>query len=341
MTIHTALRLKDLPPPPPGKTGWPWTEQPENIPDKMSNGSDWPHISIVTPNYNYGHFLEETIRSILLQGYPNLEYIVIDGGSSDNSVEVIKKYQDFIDYWVSEKDKGQTSAINRGLKHCTGDIFNWINSDDQLLPNALYDVAQSWNLHQPDILIGSSIGVDASSGDKLHHLVPRIPKNPLEFINDGQFGLQISQPSAFLRLSLVQEMGYLSEDLNYAFDWAFYLKVLVKLRNVNIITLPNIISKFLVHPDAKTMKYQSLFVEEGKKVCGKLYSDFQPIEKIQISWHLKQVESFQIVTEALSNKKRSFSLMIELLFRNPQLCLSRFFWGALKREIFFQGMKSE
>jgi len=125
--------LSDLPKPPKGKTGWPWTDETEQLPVKMSDGSDWPKISIVTSNYNYGHFIEETIRSVLLQGYPNLEYIIVDGGSTDNSVEIIKKYEPWLTYWVSEKDNGQASAINKGFSNASGEIYSWINSDDLLL----------------------------------------------------------------------------------------------------------------------------------------------------------------------------------------------------------------
>src|SRR5437868_3021326 len=138
---HCAPRLRDLPPPPAGKTGWPWTQESPSVPPLTAVGKSWPKISIVTPNYNYGAWLEETIRSVLLQGYPNLEYIVIDGASQDNSVAVIEKYAPYLDYWVSERDKGQTNAINKGFARSTGEIMGWLNSDDLLLPNALRNIA--------------------------------------------------------------------------------------------------------------------------------------------------------------------------------------------------------
>ncbi|MCG2767567.1 MAG: glycosyltransferase, partial [Anaerolineae bacterium] len=122
--------LSELPPPPSGKTGWPWTEESEQLPEMMPGGEPWLRVSIVTPSYNQAQFIEETIRSVLLQGYPNLEYIVLDGGSTDDSVQIIRKYADWIAYWASEKDNGQTDAINRGWQRATGSILAYLNSDD-------------------------------------------------------------------------------------------------------------------------------------------------------------------------------------------------------------------
>jgi len=108
----------------------------------MENGNNYPKISIVTPSYNQGKYIEETILSVLNQDYPNLEYIIIDGGSNDNSVEIIKKYENKLKYWISEKDSGQTNAINKGFEHATGEIFAYLNSDDVYLPNTLHLVAK-------------------------------------------------------------------------------------------------------------------------------------------------------------------------------------------------------
>src|SRR4030042_6265175 len=121
--------LKELPSPPQGKTGWPWTEESPQLHNTMPDGSPWPKISIVTPSFNQGQFIEETIRSVLLQGYSDLEYIIIDGGSKDDSIELIRKYEKWLTYWVSEPDHGQSHAINKGFRKASGEIVAWLNSD--------------------------------------------------------------------------------------------------------------------------------------------------------------------------------------------------------------------
>ena len=100
-------------------------------------------ISIITPSYNQGEYIEKTIKSILDQGYPNLEYIIMDGGSNDETVEIIKKYEDKITFWQSEPDKGQTDAINKGFEKCTGDIVTWLCSDDYYEPNVLFEIEKA------------------------------------------------------------------------------------------------------------------------------------------------------------------------------------------------------
>lgn len=214
--------LSELPPPPSGKTGWPWTQASPQPPDQMLDGAEWPKISIVTPNYNYGRFIEETIRSVLLQGYPNLEYIVIDGGSTDDSVEIIKKYEPWLTYWVSEKDKGQANAINRGINLATGEWFNWINSDDILLQNAFLTLVKIAQLvDNPKWISGARIEMseDGLFGDRC---LPWIFDPSI--IGLGQ--MSFPQDSTFINLRFIQENKLkLNEDLNNVFDTVFHYQL--------------------------------------------------------------------------------------------------------------------
>ena len=131
--------IDDLPSPPENKSGWPWTA--ESCRWWLDiEAHDWPSITIVTPSFNTASYLEATIRSVLLQGYPKLNFIIIDGGSRDGSVEIIEKYAPWIKYWISEKDKGQYDAIAKGFALDGGDVMGWINSDDMLVPNGLSTV---------------------------------------------------------------------------------------------------------------------------------------------------------------------------------------------------------
>lgn len=121
---------------------WVWRKDRFDLPSSMPDGRPWPKISIVTPSYNQGKYIEETIRSVIMQGYPNLEYIIIDGGSTDNTVDIIRKYEKYIAYWESEKDNGQTHAINKGFDRASGDILAYINSDDVYMPYTFRLVAE-------------------------------------------------------------------------------------------------------------------------------------------------------------------------------------------------------
>jgi len=216
--------LAELPHPPTHRTGWPWTEESPQLPNEISDGSQWPKISIVTPSYNQGKFIEETIRSVLLQGYPNLEYIIIDGGSTDQSVEIIKKYEKWLIYWISEPDQGQSNAINKGFAKASGEIFAWLNSDDYYLNMALKQVATEFT-KQP-VSVGGVVGL----GHKIN-LKKEIIYTPtaselnyetfLQWLNGGNF----MQPSAFFRKQAWEKCGPLREDLQYPMDVDLFLKI--------------------------------------------------------------------------------------------------------------------
>jgi Glycosyl transferase family 2 len=279
--VNTALTLQDLPPPPEGKTGWPWTEQTEVCPDKSPDGSDWPRISIVTPNYNYGHFIEETIRSVLLQGYPNLEYIVIDGGSTDNSVEIIKKYEKWLFYWVSEKDTGQSNAINKGIKKSTGIIFNWINSDDILNLASIYNVACIWKERNPDILVGSGRII---TKEACIEWIPHQSISALDLALCFQGEVGMSQPSTFLNLNLVKRFGGLSENFHYIIDYSLYINLLLSentsLRRLT--TIKTCLSTVKLHEAAKTVASWGEFEKEAIQMLSDMTTKFPANERKDI-----------------------------------------------------------
>lgn len=210
--------LKELPPPPPDRIGWPWTEETSQLPDKMPDGSPWPRISIVTPSLNQGQFIEETIRSVLLQGYPDLEYIIIDGGSKDASIQEIEKYSNWLHYWVREPDKGQANAINKGFKRTTGEIVAWLNSDDYYEKNALMHIANKFADEQNDFVYGDTRIVDESGRVICHFLAKDFSYQDELFYN------YVPQQSCFWKRSVFNEIGFLNESYHYTMDYEFWIR---------------------------------------------------------------------------------------------------------------------
>ncbi|MEI6674028.1 MAG: glycosyltransferase family 2 protein [Verrucomicrobiota bacterium] len=222
MTTHFTNypTLADLPAPPPGRVGWPWTESSPPLP---LSGGLWPRISIITPSYNQGKYLEETIRSVLLQGYPDLEYFIIDGGSTDESVNIIRKYEPWLAGWVSETDAGQSDAINKGFARCTGTIFNWLCSDDFLTAGALGIVANEFRKDDCcDVLAGACF---CQYDDKPDKSSARSAK--VEGWEKIPYHAAIWQPSCFFRRTLIERSDLVLRDLHFCMDrelWCYLFK---------------------------------------------------------------------------------------------------------------------
>ena len=212
--------LTELPPPPKGKTGWPWTEASPALPDTMPDGSSWPRVSIITPSYNQAQFIEETIRSVLLQGYPNLEYIIVDGGSTDGSVEIIRKYALWLAHWVSEKDKGQAEAINKGFRRARGDIVAWLNSDDTYLPRAVSAVVVAF-VSKPEVsLIFGDCNIMDDDG-QVTVMIRATDVGLPELLRTDP----IPQPATFFRRQVLDTTGLLDTSFHYAMDYEFWLRI--------------------------------------------------------------------------------------------------------------------
>lgn len=152
--MRSCPSIDELPPPPAGKTGWPWTIGSPRLEEAPARFREWPSFLIVTPSYSQGQFIEETIRSVLLQGYPKLTFGVIDGGSADDTLAIIERYKSWLSFWCSEPDRGQSHALNKGFAGRSGDICAYLNSDDLYLPGALALVARSFVSRNWDIFMG-------------------------------------------------------------------------------------------------------------------------------------------------------------------------------------------
>lgn len=210
---------EELPPPLAGRLGWPWKPPSPAAPVVAAP----PRITIVTPSFNQVRFVEATLRSVLLQDYPNLQYLVLDGCSTDGSAEVIRRYEPFLDHFVSQPDRGQSDALNQGFAIADGEILGWINSDDRLMPGALWRVAAAVRAH-PDAAawVGEVRSVTAAGGLVY---VQRPRGLALPGLADWGHGGNFAQPGCFFSAEKARAAGPLDETLHYSFDVDFWIRL--------------------------------------------------------------------------------------------------------------------
>ena len=264
-----------------------------------------PRISIVIPSYNQGRYLEETLLSVINQSYPNLELFVIDGSSTDNSVSVIRKYEQHIQWWVSEKDSGQSEALNKGLKRATGQIINWLGSDDLLIPGALHEIAGIFSSQPRDVGLihgGTTLFKDGK--------IIRDDWGISDHSAERYFaGIAFSQPSAFfLKDYFDLAGGQLNESLHYGMDYDLYSRLACTCR---FIAVKNIFSKYRLHENSKSVAEEYRFSDDWSRVFINLCKNLQWDEL------LSELKTPGVVNEEL------FSFFYPFSFRPNEMIIKK------------------
>lgn len=265
--------------------------------------SKFPRISIVIPSYNQSEFIEKTIISVINQNYPNLQLLIIDGASTDNTVDVIKKYSNKIDYWISEKDSGQCYAINKGFKKIDGEIYSWLGSDDLLEPGSLIKVAELY-LKNPSIGI---IAGRCKKIDKEGNLISE--KGPSDFneINLLNRWKQY-QPAVFFNRAVLDKAGYLDESLHFALDTEYFLRI--RLQGFEGVTTNYVLASARFWSNCKSVAHRDVHYKELRTVLVKYFKlfDLSYAEKLKFLKntlsHLLRLESKHL----MENKEFKASL---------------------------------
>jgi glycosyltransferase involved in cell wall biosynthesis len=240
-----------------------------------------PLISIITPSFNQGKFLESTVRSVLAQDYPNIEYILIDGGSTDNSLEILQKYQDHFAYWESVPDQGQAHAINKGFQRATGEFIAWLNSDDLYMAGAISQAVKALQ-RNPDagMVFGDGVVIDAENRLlDLHRYKDYTAFDLLCFD-------VLLQPATFMRRSVLEKVGLLREDYHLIMDHELWIRIasLVPIQHVSQFWAAE-----RTYPEAKTMDQAGNFVSEAERLLQEL-DDFvgeQAFDRVKLHANLK------------------------------------------------------
>jgi hypothetical protein len=245
----------------------------------------WPKISVVMVSFNQAAFLEEGLRSVLDQGYPDLEFLVVDGMSTDGSIDILERYRDRVGMLLIEKDKGQSDGLNKGFARATGDIVTWVNSDDLLEPGALFRVAQAFTAHQVDMVVGGcrQIGLTRDKVIRNHHT--KLPYGlpvalPLGLLLEmDRFWLTASffyQPEVFFSRDIWNRSGgRLRVDLNYVLDYDLWVRMAAA--GATIVHIPEFLACSRTHDQQKTVagmpylpEVQRLLAEYSRRLVSPL-----------------------------------------------------------------------
>ncbi|TAF64186.1 MAG: glycosyltransferase [Cytophagales bacterium] len=251
-----------------------------------------PKITIITPSFNQGAFIEQTIESVLSQNYPALEYFIFDGGSTDNTLNIIKRYEKHISYYVSAPDRGQSHAINQGIERATGKVINWLNADDFYMPDALRLVGECFEDPNTKVVMARSRifehpnkTVSYSKGTDF------FPKNLSKTIGQAR----IDQPETFFRKEAFDAVGLLNEHLHYLMDREWWIRYLLHFGLEGILPIEAVIVNFRLHNQSKTMTQQKHFAKERAMIWA-AFAEMSSVETVFIE-KIKKLDSIEITDD--------------------------------------------
>lgn len=289
---------------------------------------DLPIISVVTPSFNQGQFIEQTIRSVLLQNYPHVEYFVMDGGSTDNTKSVLEKYSTWITDWKVEDDNGQSHAINKGFKRSSGDIVAWLNADDIYLPKTLLSVAKAM-VDYPDagFCFGNWHEIDAKGKVKNTYL-SRTPSVLGLLTNVKSY---VAQPTLFFKRNALEKIGFIDESLHMVMDFELLLRLLVKYEPIQV---DEVLAAYRTHPATKTNLMETLAWAEREIVFQRiLSSDNITTDILNLKRSIMGVFFRRSAYEHLRSLrllKGIRSLLLSIIYNPFQVLDLRLWWGFLK-----------
>ncbi|TWU01341.1 glycosyltransferase family 2 protein [Neorhodopirellula pilleata] len=259
---------------------WPWDDDVVPVTGRVDTHSVLTRITVITPSYNQGAFLEETIRSVLGQNYPNLQYIVVDGGSTDESHQILDRYESQIDHVIREPDRGQSDAIGKGLALADGEWFNWINSDDRLEPGTLWELARC--VGPKTDLLAFRVKVEDANGNSpvdQRSMMYNSNLSALSMLRCDDYSF--SQPGLWFRMDHLRDCGGINPALNYGFDWDLLVRYLAMFPHVTY--SDHVGAMFRLHDQSKTVVElskadvsENRFQQENDCIRNQLESSLSP-----------------------------------------------------------------
>ena len=279
---------------------------------KAGMAEDLPRITIVTPSYNQVAFLEQTILSVFEQDYPNLQYMVIDGGSTDGSVDIMRRYEKHLDLWISVPDEGQYHALQKGFSHAKGDLLGWLNSDDVYLPGALLNVGRAYSQHPGSCIAGPVINFDMRSGKET-----LVPQFGITFENMVRFWeLQYSwhQPGFFFPRATYELVGGVDGSLNYLMDHDLTCRL---LRHCQVEYVREPIARFRLHDSSKTCTAAREMLMEVSTVSQRYWPLLESVDRGRHNRFVAQRLAGLALRSLPRRPAEAVRLMLESIRRSP------------------------